>query len=146
MGISKVKNLIVVNPVGYEEILILMTHSKGVITDSGTIPEECSVLNIPCVQMRKATERPQVYDAGGCVKFDPDQSDKYPPELVYGKLRSLFGKKWNHLLGDGLSSKRIADDLASRVKNGNLRGHLYENNHLPVERSLMEDGLSTASA
>ena len=146
MGISKVKNLIVVNPVGYEEILILMTHSKGVITDSGTIPEECSVLNIPCVQMRKATERPQVYDAGGCVKFDPDQSDKYPPELVYGKLRSLFGKKWNHRLGDGLSSKRIADDLALRVKNGNLRGHLYENNHLPIERSLMEDGLRIASA
>jgi len=146
MGIGKVKNLLVVDPVGYEEILILMTHSKGVITDSGTIPEECSVLNIPCVQMRKATERPQVYDAGGCVKFDPDQPDKYPPKMVYGKLRSLFGKKWNHLLGDGLSSKRIADDLTSRVKNGDLRGHLYENNHLPVERSLMEDGLSTASA
>jgi len=141
MGIGKVKNLLVVDPVGYEEILILMTHSKGVITDSGTIPEECSVLNIPCVQMRKATERPQVYDAGGCVKFDPDQPDKYPPKMVYGKLRSLFGKKWNHLLGDGLSSKRIADDLTSRVKNGDLRGHLYENNHLPIERSLMEDGL-----
>lgn len=146
MGIGKVKNLLLVDPVGYEEILILMTHSKGVITDSGTIPEECSVLNIPCVQMRKATERPQVYDAGGCVKFDPDQPEKYPPDLIYSKLRSLFGKKWNHLLGDGLSSKRIAEDLAARVKSGNLRGHLFENSHLPIQRSLMEDGLKITKA
>lgn len=141
MGIAKVKNLIVVDPVGYEEMLILMTHSKAVITDSGTVPEECSVLNIPCVQMRKATERPQVYDVGGCVKFDPDQAEKYPPELIFKKLRTLFGKKWQHTLGDGLSSKRVAEDLIQRVRTGNLRGHLYEHNHLPIQRSLIEDGI-----
>ncbi len=141
MGITKVKNLIVVDPIGYEEILILMTHSKAVITDSGTIPEECSVLNIPCVQMRKATERPQVYDVGGCVKFDPDQPEKYPVEIVYKKLKKLFGKKWQHTLGDGLSSQRIAEDLLHRIRTNNLRGHLYEHNHLPIQRSLREDGI-----
>lgn len=141
MNLSNVKNLIVVDPVGYEEILILMTHSKAVITDSGTIPEECSVLNVPCVQMRKATERPQVYDVGGCVKFDPDQPEKYPVELVYKKLRTLFGKKWEHSLGDGKSSERIANDLLHRLRTNNLRGHLYEHNHLPIQRSLREDGI-----
>jgi UDP-N-acetylglucosamine 2-epimerase len=140
-GLSNIKNLIIVDPVGYDEILILMTHSKGVITDSGTIPEECSVLNIPCVQMRKATERPQVYDVGGCVKFDPDRIDLYPPERVFTKLRLLVGKKWKHTLGDGESSRRIADDIAKRIRTSNLRGHLYEHNHLPIERSLREDGL-----
>lgn len=139
MGITKVKNLIMVDPIGYNEILILMTHAKGVLTDSGTIPEECSVLNIPCVQMRKATERPQVYDVGGCVKFDPDQPEKYPPELVFKKLKSLFGKKWQHTLGDGLSSKRIAEDLLKRLRSSNFRGHLPEYNHLPIQRSFMED-------
>lgn len=134
-----VPNLIVVDPIGYEEMLILMTHSKGVITDSGTVPEECSVLNIPCVQMRKATERPQVYDVGGCVKFDPDQPEKYPAELVLKKLRSLEGKTWQHILGDGQSSKRIAEDLLKRVRTNNLRGHLFEHSHLPIQRSLMED-------
>jgi UDP-N-acetylglucosamine 2-epimerase len=141
MKIDKVKNLIVVDPIGYEEILILMTHSRAVITDSGTIPEECSVLNVPCVQMRKATERPQVYDVGGCVKFDPDQPDKYTPELVFKKLKTLFGKKWDHSLGDGLSSKRIAEDMIQRLRTNNLRGHLYEHNHLPIQRSLREDGI-----
>ena len=141
MKLTDVKNLIVVDPIGYEEILILMTHSKAVLTDSGTIPEECSVLNVPCVQMRKATERPQVYDVGGCVKFDPDQPEKYPVELIYKKLEKIYDKKWQHTLGDGLSSKRIADDLLQRLRTGNLRGHLYEHNHLPIERSLREDGI-----
>jgi UDP-N-acetylglucosamine 2-epimerase len=142
MGLTGVKNLIIVDPIGYDEMLILMTHSRGVITDSGTIPEECSVLNIPCIQMRKATERPQVYDVGGCVKFDPDKPDLYPPEVVFRKFHSLFGKKWEHILGDGQSSKRIAEDLIRRVRGNNLRGHLYEHNHLPIQRSLREDGLS----
>lgn len=141
LGLINVRNLIVVDPVGYDEILILMTHSKGVITDSGTIPEECSVLNIPCIQMRKATERPQVYDVGGCVKFDPDRIDLYPPEVIFRKLNGLNGKKWEHTLGDGESSRRIADDLIQRVRTSNLRGHLYEHNHLPIQRSLREDGL-----
>ena len=141
LGLTKIRNLIVVDPVGYQDILILMTHSKGVITDSGTIPEECSVLNIPCIQMRKATERPQVYDVGGCVKFDPDRIDLYPPKVILNKLHNLVGKRWQHTLGDGKSSKRIADDLIERVRNSNLRGHLYEHNHLPIQRSLREDGL-----
>lgn len=141
MGLTNVKNLIVVDPIGYQEILILMTHSKAVITDSGTIPEECSVLNIPCVQMRKSTERPQVYDVGGAVKFDPDQAEKYTPEIVFKKLKTLFGKKWQHTLGDGLSSKRIADDLLKRLKTSNFRGHLPEHNHLPIQRSFIEDGI-----
>lgn len=141
MGLTKVKNLIVVDPIGYEEILILMTHARAVITDSGTIPEECSVLNVPCVQMRKATERPQVYDVGGCVKFDPDQPEKYPVDVVFKKLKKIIGKKWQHTLGDGLSSQRIAEDLINRLRTGNLRGHLYEHNHLPIQRSLIEDGI-----
>jgi hypothetical protein len=75
------------------------------------------------------------------VKFDPDQAEKYPPELIFKKLRTLFGKKWQHTLGDGLSSKRVAEDLIQRVRTGNLRGHLYEHNHLPIQRSLIEDGI-----
>jgi len=141
LGLTNVKNLIVVDPIGYNEILVLMTHSKAVITDSGTIPEECSVLNVPCVQMRKSTERPQVYDVGGCVKFDPDQPQKYTPELIYKKLRTLYGKKWQHTLGDGLSSKRIAEDLLKRLRSSNFRGHLPEHNHLPIQRSFIEDGI-----
>lgn len=137
------KNLIVVDPIGYEELLILMTHSKGVITDSGTIVEETCVLNIPVVQMRKSTERPQIYDVGSAVKFDPAQADKYPPEVVYKKLEKIGRKGWKHILGDGKSSKRIADDLLRRLRNDDFRGHLPENSHMKkfVKRTYREDGI-----
>lgn len=134
-------NLITVDPVGYEEILILMTHAKGVLTDSGTIVEETCVLNIPTVQMRKATERPEVYDAGGCVKFDPDRAYDYPVESLLAKLDKISGKKWKHKLGDGKSSHRIAHDIIARLRHNKLRGHLMSDSHLPIARSLREDGI-----
>lgn len=134
-------NLIMVDPIGYEEILILMTHSAGVFTDSGTIIEETSVLNVPAVQIRKSTERPQVYDVRGAVKFDPDQPEKYTPKIVYKKLNKITGTTWKHTLGDGKSSERIANDIIMRLRTGKLRGHLPENNHLPIKRSFIEDGI-----
>ena len=140
-GLKLPKNLIMVDPVGYEEILLLMTHSKGVFTDSGTMVEETCVLGIPAVQMRKATERPQVYDVKSNVKFDPNQPQKYTPEIVLAKLKKIQGTTWEHTLGDGKSSERIASDLIERLRTGNLRGHLPEHNHLPINRSFMEDGI-----
>lgn len=141
MRIKVPKNIIIVDPIGYEEILILLTHAKAVFTDSGTLNEEACVLQVPCVNMRKATERPQIYDARGCVKFDPDNAEKYTPEVIYRKLEMITGTFWKHTLGDGKASQRIASDIIKRVRNNLLKGHLFENNHLPTRRSLMEDGI-----
>lgn len=136
------KNIIMVDPIGYEELLILLTHSRAVFTDSGTLSEEASVLQVPCVNIRKSTERPQIYDVRGAVKFDPDQPKKYPPKLLYKKLNKIIGTTWQHTLGDGKSSKRIAQDIIKRLRTGKLRGHLPKDNHLPISRSFIEDGIS----
>ena len=135
------EHVIMVDPIGYEELLILLTHSRAVFTDSGTLNEEASVLNIPCVNIRKSTERPQVYDVKGAVKFDPDQPEKYTPDLIYKKLNKIIGTTWKHTFGDGKASERIAQDLINRLRENKLRGHLPENNHLPIKRSFMEDGI-----
>lgn len=134
-------NLIMTDPIGYDELLGLMTHSKGIFTDSGTVIEESNILNIPAVQIRKSTERPQVYDVKGAVKFDPDQTEKYTPKIVYQKLEKITGTKWKHTLGDGYASERIAKDIIYRLRTGNIRGHLLKDNHLPIKRSFMEDGI-----
>ncbi len=135
------KNLIITDPVGYSEILILLTHSKGVLTDSGTLNEEACVLGIPCINMRKSTERPQVYDVKASVKFDPDEPNKYLPKIIYKKLEMISKSPWKHNLGDGKASIRIAKDIIQRLRNDNIRGHLPKNNHLPIERSFIEDGI-----
>ncbi len=128
-----------VDPIGYKELLVLMVNSRGVLSDSGTIVEETCILNIPTVNIRISSERPQVYDAGGCVKFDPKQLEKYPVELIYKKLESLRGKKWNHNLGDGKSSERIAKDLTKRLLQDRVKGHRVENYHIPTEHPYRED-------
>lgn len=135
------KNLIITDPIGYEELLILLTHAKAVFTDSGTLNEEACVLNIPCINIRKSTERPQVYDVKASVKFDPDVPSNYPLKTIYKKLEKITGKKWPNPFGDGKSSERIAKDIIQRVRTNNLRGFLPKNNHLPIARSFMEDGI-----
>ncbi|KKU14130.1 MAG: UDP-N-acetylglucosamine 2-epimerase [Parcubacteria group bacterium GW2011_GWC2_45_7] len=141
-GLALPPNVIMVDPIGYMEIVALIVNSRGVITDSGTIVEETCVLQVPSLQMRKATERPQVYDVGSSVKFDPAAPEKYPAEGVFKKFEGLYGKTWHHGLGDGKASERIAQDLLWRLDNDAFRMHKPEDHHLWIERSYREDGLT----
>lgn len=140
-GLNLPLNVIMVDPIGYEEMLVLMTKSRGVITDSGTVVEETCVLQVPSLQIRKSTERPQVYDVGSSVKYDPAQPEDYPIERVYAKLESLYGKTWPNPLGDGRASERMAADLSSRLREGTFQRHRPNDYHLNIQRSFREDGL-----
>ena len=81
-------------------------------------------------------------DVHGAVKFDPDEPMKYTPDIVYAKLKKITGTSWKHTLGDGKSSERIAKDIIKRVRENRLRGHLPKDNHLPIKRSFIEDGIT----
>lgn len=140
-GLDLPPNILMVDPVGYKEMVVLMVNSRGVLTDSGTVVEETAILQVPSVQMRRSTERPQVYDARSSVKFDPTEPERYPPSEVFGKLERLVGTTWEHGLGDGLSSKRIVDDIVFRFRNNSFAGHQPKNYHLDISRSYQGDGL-----
>lgn len=140
-GLELPRNVILVDPVGYREMLVLMVNSRGVLTDSGTVVEETAVLQVPSVQMRRATERPQVYDARSSVKFDPATAGPGTAEEVLRKLESLHGATWDHGLGDGQASRRIVDDLVERAHAGTFRTHAPEQYHLDVSRAYRGDGL-----
>jgi UDP-N-acetylglucosamine 2-epimerase (non-hydrolysing) len=115
-------NVQIIDPIGYVEILELVTGSRGVFTDSGTLVEECSILNVPSIQLRISTERPEVYDVGGSLKFDPnlDYTTDQINKLI-NKFSSLYGKKWKHALGSGDASSVIAKDIFEKFKNNNFR-------------------------
>ena len=134
-------NVSMVDPVGYQEMLLLMAHSRGVLTDSGTVVEETAVLQVPSMQIRKATERPQVYDCGSSVKFDPARAEDYPFDVVFGKLEGLYGTAFDHGLGDGKASERLVADLVMRLEEDGFRRHKPEDYHLDISRSYREDGL-----
>jgi UDP-N-acetylglucosamine 2-epimerase len=140
-GLELPPNVTLVDPIGYRELLILMANSRGVFTDSGTVVEETAIIGVPSVQMRRSTERPQVYDCGSSVKFDPGAPADQPAEVVLAKLDALHGATWDHGLGDGRSSARLVEDLTARLADGTLAGHRAEDSHIDVSRSYRDDGL-----
>jgi UDP-N-acetylglucosamine 2-epimerase len=140
-GLSVPANTTMVDPIGYRELLALLGNSRGALTDSGTVVEETAVIGVPSLQIRKATERPQVYDCQSSVKFDPARPEDYPAAQLFGKLERLYGASWEHGLGDGRASERLVTDLLVRVQTETIRGHRAEDSHIDVSRSYREDGL-----
>ena len=61
---ESIENLRVVEPMGYFDFMNLMIHCRYVLTDSGGIQEETTWLGIPCITLRKNTERPLTVERG----------------------------------------------------------------------------------
>ena len=99
-------------PLGYLEFLNLLAHAKIVLTDSGGIQEETTVLNIPCVTLRDTTERPVTLTEGTNVLVHND-----PEKMVFEVARVLDGKRKESKcpsLWDGHTAERIVSVLAQK--------------------------------
>ena len=126
---------LIVDPVGYQEFLTLLVNSRGVLTDSGTVVEEACVLGVPSIQMRRSTERPQVYDVGASIRFDPSAECAESPSDLYRELERLMERQWNQPFGDGRASDRIAADLLDRFESDGFRRHEPHHYHLNISHS-----------
>lgn len=137
MKLNVPENVVIVDPIGYAELLELIHDSEFVMTDSGTVVEETAVLQVPSIQMRTSTERPQVYDSGSSIKFDPHAAGEVgEAEGVISAVLSRRGTKWSHLLGDGKASERIVHDLVRRTLDPDLfRGHDPKGTNRPYARN-----------
>lgn len=102
-------NLIICEPLGYLEFNYLVTNSFAVITDSGGITEETTVLGIPCMTLRTNTERPEtcVVGTNELVGSDPNDIKLAMNRLALGQWKSgSIPELW-----DGKSADRIVDSL-----------------------------------
>jgi UDP-N-acetylglucosamine 2-epimerase (non-hydrolysing) len=102
-------HLYVIDPLGYLEFNYLVENSLGVITDSGGITEETTVLGIPCITLRDSTERPETVNIGTNELIGSD------PKAIKGALSMLFSGKWKKgripELWDGNTAVRIVNKL-----------------------------------
>jgi len=111
----KTKNIVMIDPLGYLEFIYLIKNSKGIITDSGGITEEATVLHIPCLTLRNSTERPETVILGTneLIGEDLDKLTKY--------LRIIIDDEWKRgtvpQLWDGHTSERIVEALISIYSN-----------------------------
>jgi UDP-N-acetylglucosamine 2-epimerase (non-hydrolysing) len=98
------------DPLGYLDFLNLMAHAKVVLTDSGGIQEETTVLNIPCITLRDTTERPITLTEGTNVLVHND-----PEKIVAEVKKVLAGQRRVSkcpTLWDGHTAERIVTVLA----------------------------------
>ena len=110
--IRKMRQLTKTSPVGYLDFLKLIANAKLVLTDSGGIQEETTVLGIPCLTLRENTERPETITAGTnqLVGSSPARILAAVDAVLAGPIRHARVPK----LWDGRAAVRIADDLLSR--------------------------------
>jgi UDP-N-acetylglucosamine 2-epimerase (non-hydrolysing) len=103
------RGIIMIDPQGYLEFLFLIRHAKGIITDSGGITEEATMLNIPCLTMRNSTERPETVIIG-TNELIGDHIEKLQPSL-----KKIIDGEWKTgsipPFWDGHTSERIIDHL-----------------------------------
>ena len=102
-------NLHLVEPQPYLEFNYLVKHAKAVITDSGGITEETTVLGVPCLTLRDTTERPETVSIGTNALIGTD------PAKLAPALERLFAGDWPRggipPLWDGRTGERIVAAL-----------------------------------
>jgi UDP-N-acetylglucosamine 2-epimerase (non-hydrolysing) len=106
-------NLRIVDPVGYLDFLKLMANARVVLTDSGGIQEETTILGVPCLTLRENTERPVTLTTGTnrIVGQDPERILAAYREVVAGRgLRGGTPPLW-----DGSAAQRIVGVLGETL-------------------------------
>ncbi|MBI5647484.1 MAG: UDP-N-acetylglucosamine 2-epimerase (non-hydrolyzing) [Ignavibacteriae bacterium] len=109
-----------IDPVRYEQLLLLMDSSVLLLTDSGGIQEEGPSLGKPVLVMREVTERPEGVEAGVAVLVGTDRA------RISGQVATLLDDHdaYTRMVasanpyGDGRASARIADILQARLGGG----------------------------
>lgn len=69
------KNVLMLKPFGFFEYIALQKNAKCVISDSGTISEESSMLSFPAISIRESMERPEAQDAGTIILSGIEKHD-----------------------------------------------------------------------
>ena len=104
-----------IDPIGYRRMLALLEGAGAVLTDSGGIQEETTVLGVPCLTLRDSTERPVTVTHG---------TNRLVPERSRGAIARAFSEAWGEAWGvgtegrhpalwDGGTGERVADVLAA---------------------------------
>lgn len=118
-------NLQVVEPQPYLEFNFLVRNAKAVITDSGGITEETTVLGIPCLTLRDTTERPETITIGTneLIGTDPTALKPAMDRLFAGQWkRGRIPDKWDGRTGERIVSVLESLPLGTSMSCSSLRG------------------------
>ncbi len=101
-------HILLTEPLGYLDFFKIFSNSLCVLTDSGGIQEEASILRVPCITLRNNTERPETLEFNSNILIGMNMK-KLELELkkVLSNSDYLTGNSGQNPFGDGKSSERI---------------------------------------
>ena len=100
------KNIKLIQPLGYIDMLTMVSNSRIVVTDSGGIQKECSFFNVPCLVLRKETEWPELVDNGSSVLVGTSKA-----KIIDGLILKKQKNKKINCFGDGNAGKKILNEI-----------------------------------
>jgi UDP-N-acetylglucosamine 2-epimerase (non-hydrolysing) len=105
--------IVALDPLGYLDFLCLMQHARLVLTDSGGIQEETTVLGVPCLTLRENTERPATveYGTNQIVGLNPDRILSAARSILQGPRPAYRCPE----LWDGKAAERIVNVIRKHL-------------------------------
>ena len=105
--LQAIKQINVIEPIGFLDFLTLEANAKLILTDSGGIQEEACIMRVPCVTLRDNTERPESVAVGANLIAGVAHDKIFQSAKIMIKKR----RDWKNPFGDGKSAERIVDVL-----------------------------------
>ncbi|MBI1767943.1 MAG: UDP-N-acetylglucosamine 2-epimerase (non-hydrolyzing) [Bacteroidetes bacterium] len=106
--LTSFKNVLLVDPLEYMDVIKVLSNCHMVISDSGGIQEEAPSFRVPVLVFRNATERTEAIEAGLSKLVQANAEDIIHD---YYNFKPEFGKDFENPFGDGLAAKRAVDLL-----------------------------------
>jgi UDP-N-acetylglucosamine 2-epimerase (non-hydrolysing) len=112
-GFGKSEGFIITNPLGYLDFLKLISNARLVLTDSGGIQEETTILKVPCLTLRGNTERPATVEAGSNIiaGTEPQRIIQCYKQIMKIDRQEIAAPP----LWDGLASQRIVNIILQKI-------------------------------
>ncbi len=93
--INRIPNFVLTEPLGYLDFMALMKEARVILTDSGGLQEETTILGVPCITIRENTERPITVEQG--------------TNTVVGNKKENILKTWKDIASDGGKKGKIPE-------------------------------------
>lgn len=111
INIDSVPGLKVIDPVGYLDMLTLVSNAKKIVTDSGGVQKEAYFMKVPCVTVREQTEWVETLESEANILVGTDTAK------IVEAVKKQVSPEYKNVFGDGKAADKIVEILAAPERN-----------------------------
>lgn len=101
--LSTIPDLLVIDPVGYLDMLSLEANARKIITDSGGVQKEAYFMNVPCITVREQTEWVETLEEEANILVGTDIAK------IYNAINKEVSPVYKNVFGDGKAAEKVLE-------------------------------------